>query len=87
MWYMKLVKSMGYDIHAYEPSLMTRGANHLDIKGIIANILDTEKAVKERGLFNKVILEFVINSVIDDEFEKAVLVLCNVCTSADGKRT
>ena len=45
MAYMKYVKSMGYDIHAYEPSLMTRGANHLDMKGIIANILDAEKAV------------------------------------------
>ena len=84
MAYMKLVKSMGYDIHAYEPSLMTKGANHLDLKGIIAYILDAEKAVKNRGLFNKVILEFVINSVVDDEFEKAVLILCNACTSADG---
>ena len=84
MAYMKYVKSMGYDIHAYEPSLMTRGANNLDMKGIIANILDAEKAVNHRGLFNWVILEFVINSIVDDEFEKAVLTLCNACTSADG---
>ena len=84
MAYMKYVKSMGYDIHAYEPSLMTRGANHLDMKGIIANILDAEKAVKRRGLFNWVILEYVINSIVNDEFEKAVLTLCNACTAADG---
>lgn len=82
--YMKLVKSKGYDIHAYEPSLMTRGANHLDMKGIIANILDAENAVNRRGLFNRVVLEFVINSIVDDEFEKAVLTLCNACTAADG---
>lgn len=84
MAYMKYVKSMGYDIHAYEPSLMTRGANHLDMKGIIANILDAEKAVNCRGLFNWVILEFVINSIVDDEFEKAVLTLCNACTATNG---
>ena len=84
MAYMKYVKSMGYDIHAYEPSLMTRGANNLDMKGIVANILDEEKAVKRRGLFNWVILEYVINSIVDDEFEKAVLTLCNACTAAEG---
>ena len=84
MMYMKYVKSMGYDIHAYEPSLMTQGANHLDMKGIIANILDAEQAVNRRGLFNWVVLEFVINSIVDDEFEKAVLTLCNACTAANG---
>lgn len=84
MAYMKLVKSMGYDIHAYEPSLMTKGANNLDMKGIIANILDAEKAVKRNGLFDWCILEFVINSVVDDEFERAVLTLCNAATKADG---
>ena len=84
MAYMKLVKSMGYDIHAYEPSLMTSGGNNLDMRGIVANILDAEKAVKDRGLFNKVVLEYVINSVVNNDFERAVLVLCNACTSADG---
>ena len=84
MAYMRLVKSMGYDIHAYEPSLMAKGSNSLDMKGIIANILDAERAVKTRGLFDWTILEFVINSVVDDEFEKAVLILCNAATKADG---
>lgn len=43
MAYVKYLKYMGYDIHAYEPSLMMQGGNNLNMKGIIANILDTEK--------------------------------------------
>lgn len=84
MDYVKLLKSQGHDIHAYEPSLMTKGSNSLDMKGIIANILDAEKAVKENGLFDWCILSFVINSIVDDEFEKAVLTLCNATLKADG---
>lgn len=84
MTYVKLLKSQGYDIHAYEPSLMKKGAYNLDMKGIIANILDAERTVKSNGLFDWVILEAVINSVVDDEFEKAVLTTCNACTNANG---
>ena len=82
--YVKLLKSKGYDIHAYEPSLMVKGANKLDMKGIIANILDAERAVKSRGLFDYCVLEAVINSVVDDEFEKAVLTACNAVLKAEG---
>lgn len=84
MAYVKLLKSKGYDIHAYEPSLMVKGANKLDMKGIIANILDAERAVRSRGLFDYCVLEAVINSVVDDEFEKAVLTACNAVLKADG---
>ncbi len=84
MAYEKLLKSQGYDIHAYEPSLITKGSNSLDMKGIVANILDAEKTVKAKGLFYYCILEYVINSVIDDEFEKAVLTLCNATLKSTG---
>ena len=84
MAYVKLLKSKGYNIHAYEPSLMVKGANKLDMKGIIANILNAEKQVKLNGLFNWCVLEAVINSVVDDEFEKAVLTACNAVLRADG---
>ena len=84
MAYVKLLKSKGYDIHAYEPSLMVKGANKLDMKGIIANILDAERAVRSRGLFDYCVLEAVINSVVDDEFEKAVLTACNAVLKAEG---
>lgn len=84
MTYVKLLKSKGYNIHAYEPSLMVKGAYKLDMKGIIANILRAEKQVKEFGLFDWCVLEAVINSVVDDEFEKAVLTTCNACLKAEG---
>ena len=84
MAYMKMLKSQGYDIHAYEPSLMAKGSNSLDMKGIIANILDAEKAVKANGLFDYCVLEFVINSIVDNDFETAVLTLCNATLKASG---
>lgn len=84
MAYVKLLKSKGYNIHAYEPSLMVKGANRLDMKGIIANILNAEKEVRQRGLFDWCVLEAVINSVVDDDFEKAVLTTCNAVLKSTG---
>ena len=84
MAYVKLLKSKGYNMHAYEPSLMVKGANKLDMKGIIANILNAEKEVKRNGLFDWCVLEAVINSVVDDDFEKAVLTTCNAVLKSTG---
>ena len=84
MAYVKLLKSKGYNMHAYEPSLMVKGANKLDMKGIIANILNAEKQVKANGLFDWCVLEAVINSVVDDDFEKAVLTTCNAVLKSTG---
>ena len=84
MAYVKLLKSKGYNMHAYEPSLMVKGANKLDMKGIIANILNAEKKVKRDGLFDWCVLEAVINSVVDDDFEKAVLTTCNAVLKSTG---
>lgn len=84
MAYVKLLRSKGYNIHAYEPSLMVKGANKLDMKGIIANILRAEREVKTNGLFDWCVLEAVINSVVDDEFEKAVLTACNAVLKSTG---
>lgn len=84
MAYVKLLKSKGYNMHAYEPSLMVKGANKLDMKGIIANILNAEKEVTTHGLFDYCILEAVINSVVDDDFEKAVLTTCNAVLKSTG---
>lgn len=84
MAYVNLLRSKGFNIHAYEPSLMVKGANKLDMKGIVNNILRAEKEVKNNGLFDWCILEAVINSVVDDEFEKAVLTTCNATLKSTG---
>lgn len=84
MAYVKLLKSKGYNMHAYEPSLMVKGANKLDMKGIIANLLNAEKEVKQHGLFDWCVLEAVINSVVDDDFEKAALTTCNAVLKSTG---
>ena len=84
MAYVKLLKSKGYNIHAYEPSLMVKGANKLDMKGIVANIIRAEQEARAHGLFDWCVLEAVINSVVDDEFEKAVLTACNAVLKSTG---
>jgi len=86
MAYVKLLKSKGYDIHAYEPALVKQSPKGrvLDMKGIVANILDIEKAVKTNGLFDRAMLCFVINSIVDDDFEKAVMILCNAVLKSTG---
>lgn len=84
MAYVKLLKFKGYNMHAYEPSLMVKGANKLDMKGIIANLLNAEKEVKQHDLFDWCVLEAVINSVVDDDFEKAVLSTCNAVLKSTG---
>lgn len=84
MAYVKLLRSRGYDVQAYEPSLIVKGGKKLDMTGIIANIIRTEKDVKENGLFDWCVLEAVINSVADDDFEKAVLTTCNAVLKSTG---
>ena len=84
MAYVHLLRSKGFNIHAYEPSLMVKGANKLDMKGIVNNIIRAEKEVVANGLFDWCVLEAVINSVVDDEFEKAVLTTCNAALKSSG---
>ena len=84
MAYVKMLRSRGYDIQAYEPSLITKGGKKLDMSGIVANILRAEKDVRTNGLFDWCVLEAVINSVENDDFEKAVLTACNAVLSSTG---
>lgn len=84
MSYVKLLRSKGYNVQAYEPALVTRSGMKLDMKNIVANILLAEKDVKKNGLFDWCVLDAVINSVVDDEFEKAVLVACNAVLKSTG---
>ena len=56
----------------------------MDIKEIIANILRAENEVKTNGLFDWCVLEYVINSIVNDDFEKAVLILCNATLKSTG---
>lgn len=82
--YVDALKSQGYDICGYEPSLMKLGSNSIDIRSVVSHILEIEKKVKSDGLFDICILEAVINSVENDTFENIVLTTCNSLLNENG---
>ncbi len=84
MKYVDLLASKGYKIFGYEPSLTKKGSFSIDIPRIAACIKKIEAQVRKEGLFDICVLEAVINSVADNDFEKAVLVTCNSLLHADG---
>ena len=77
----KLMKA-GYKAHCYEPFVNKQG--NMDIKTVIGFINDLEKDISANGLYDVVILDSVINSVINDHFQDAVLTTCNALCSPDG---
>lgn len=82
--YVDFLKSQGFDICGYEPSLLKLGSNNIDIRSVVNHILEIEKMVKFDGLFDVCILEAVINSVENDVFENIVLITCNSLLNENG---
>lgn len=77
MKYVDMLKSKKHDILGYEPAFRVKGKNNIDIKSIVKHIRLIADSVKQNGLFDICVLETVINSVIDDNFESVVLTACN----------
>ena len=84
MKYPDMLKSKGFKMFAYEPSLVKKGSYSIDIPRVISCIRKIEKQVESFGLFDVCILEAVINSVADNDFEKAVLIACNSVLKKEG---
>ena len=82
--YVDMLASQGYNIMGYDPAFLKKGTNNIDIQGIVKHIKQIERSVKETGLFDVCVLEAVINSVENDEFEKTVLAVCNSLLNKDG---
>ena len=82
--YIKKLKEKGYKAHAYEPHFKKDGKAKIDIKTVVKMIKDIEKDVKRNGLYDKVILDSVINSITSLEFEDMVLTTCNALLKEDG---
>lgn len=82
--YINALKEKGYKALAYEPHYKKDGKPTIDIKSVVKMISDIEKDVAKHGLYDKVILDSVINSVTSLDFEDYVLTTCNALMKSDG---
>jgi 2-polyprenyl-3-methyl-5-hydroxy-6-metoxy-1,4-benzoquinol methylase len=82
--YVNLLKKQGYNIFAYEPNFQN-GTRGININEVVRMIKAIEKDVSTNGLFDVVILDSVLNSVINNEVEKYVILTCNSFLKSDGK--
>ncbi len=65
--YAKLLASQGYNICAYEPHFQTQ--KKLNIQEVVKQIRTVTRKLKRDGLFDTVVLDSVLNSVVDTGFE------------------
>ncbi len=84
MDYAKLLKAKGYDIHAIEPYHFKRGWQIIDFAGNTARFMEVCKSIKEKGLYDVVICDSVLNSVDTLEAESAVIFSCKALTKIGG---
>ena len=83
-FYINRLKKEGFMAHCYEPFFNGNNGKKLDIGRVKEMISDLETDIKQNGLFDVVILDSVINSVVNDDFEKNVLISCNSLLKENG---
>lgn len=81
--YVNMLKSKGYNIFAYEPNFQGKN-NNINIKEVIKQLKKIEQDVKNNGLYDLVVLDSVLNSVVSNEVENYVLATCNAFLKEDG---
>ncbi len=81
--YVKLLNNMGYNAFGYEPNFIVNGST-ISIKEVVKQILALNREINSNGLFNKVVLDSVINSVVSLDFEHHVLMTCNSLCADNG---
>ncbi len=84
MDYVKRLTKRGIPILGYEPFHRTSGKNSFNIPKVVSFIQAIERDVRQKGLFDVVILDSVINSVINKAFEDYVLTACNALCAKDA---
>lgn len=83
-FYSKNLRQKGYDTHWYEPFYKTEGTEKLNVSEVVRMIKALNRDIKEKGLYNVVVLDSVINSITSNDYEDWVLTCCNALMSQDG---
>lgn len=84
MDYVKKLKKEGYDIHGVEFYFRKNGINVLDTRAVHRHIDQLCKSLRERGRYDVVICDSVINSVTSVRAEEAVLTTVNALCKPGG---
>lgn len=84
MFYVNSLKEKGMSAFGYEPHFKKEGTEQLDVKQVVNHIFAIEKDVAKNGLYDIVVLDSVINSIVSNEFEDHVLTACNALMAKDG---
>ncbi|WKV74174.1 ParB N-terminal domain-containing protein [Streptomyces sp. PCS3-D2] len=82
--YARHLKAQGYQVHDYEPYRTLKGKYSLDIRGIVGMIRTIERDLRERGLYEVVVLDSVINATTSLEYQHWVLLTVNALCAKDG---
>lgn len=82
--YVNMLKKKGFKIYPYEPHFRKKGKNAIDIQGVVSFINVINRDVKANALYDVVVLDSVLNSITNNEFEDYVLTTCNALCSKDG---
>ncbi len=77
----KLAKQ-GYHILPYEPHFQVQ--ERLAIKEVVRQIRSIEQDIARHGLFDVVVLDSVLNSVVNPKFEHFVMTACNALARKNG---
>lgn len=90
MAYVLGLADAGWDILGYEPFLTKAkgkdvGGRDFDLPLIVGHIRAIEKAVRQRGLFNVVIADSVINAAINTDYHEWITVASWALCDADGR--
>jgi len=78
------LSKQGRDILAYEPHFRREGGDNFDVRHIVGEVRALGRAVRDRGLFDVVVLDSVLNSVINLRYQDLVLVTINALCAKDG---
>ena len=81
--YADMLAGQGYRILPYEPHFQTRGA--LNVREVVNQINRLHADLSRDGLFDVVVLDSVLNSVVNTYFEHAVLTACNALLHETGR--
>ncbi|HMP71487.1 MAG TPA: ParB N-terminal domain-containing protein [Pirellulaceae bacterium] len=84
MDYVKRLRKEGYDIHGVEFYLRKSGINVLDTRAVHRHIDQLCKSLRERGRYDVVICDSVVNSVTSVRAEEAVLGTVNALCRPSG---
>lgn len=81
--YANMLAGQGYHILPYEPHYQTKGA--LNVREVVSQINKLRVDLTRGGLYDVVVLDSVLNSVVDNRFEHAVLTTCNALLNNTGR--